>query len=1057
MRPGIGRTSGPQGYGTAFVIAPRFALTAFHCVGNRLKGELDKQPVRIAFPEREEMLADIVGGDNRLDVAVLRLHEELSERSIIKMDRKIEVGESIVAVGYPSILSQIDQPVVSGDVVTLSSIGGVAAVQLFCREAADGLPLKGLSGAPVVRQGTNVAVGIIRCNPTFADGRVFRVTPGGMLFATPFSAFLQEGWFIRICPELRPHTGSTALPPLPEHYVARREDLAELRQALTAQRTSGNMSMIALHGMGGLGKTVLAQAICRDDVVRAVFSDGIIWLSIGKEAIHRVTSLMRVVAQNFGQELAANIDDQQAADWYRRYLSDKAALIVLDDVWSVRDVDPFRAESPMSCLLITTRDGSIPTGIGAVPVEPRFLAPAEARKVLALWSGLSIVTLPAEASDLIQECGGLVLALAIIGAMLRGKPHTYWGYVLNLLQNPNLMKKPRHQVADYPYPDVFLALQVSVDALQPEIRNRYLVLAVLLEGMLIHPLIQRTLWNVGEFDALETAEEFIRLALVQRAGDDGIIRLHDLLLDYVRAKYPDPEALKLIHDAMRLSSHIIESDPTQFASQLVGRLLLYMGTPAVRDFTYGVIRGAPRPWLRPLQTFAGHVGRIQAVAVTPDGRCAISASNDNTLKVWELKSGLESQTLQGHAGRVNAVAVTPDGRRAVSASMDHTLKVWELETGRELHTLSGHTGSVRAVAVTPDGRCAISASDDHTLKVWELETGRELHTLSGHTGPVRAVAVTPDGRRAVSGCLDALKVWKLESGRELRTIKGRAGEILAAAVTVTPDSRYVVSTCKGGVLKVWELESGTCIATFSCCSHHVNAIAVTPDGRRAVSGCDAGTFKVWELERLTCIATFSCDSSAMCCTVLSDGTIVAGDSGSALYFNEIIVARYSGGLLHVFKLEEIDSELVAGQPFVPFAFRLDLERSLTDLGRHLDELLAHFGDAPELALREQIAEALVEKGATLRQLYHWDAAIAVYDELLARFGDAHESALREQVVRALVNKGATLDQLNREEEMSPVYDKLFLMLCMDPALHKQLHEDPVLHKQLEDIGFECPA
>ena len=94
------------------------------------------------------------------------------------------------------------------------------------------------------------------------------------------------------------------------------------------------------------------------------------------------------------------------------------------------------------------------------------------------------------------------------------------------------------------------------------------------------------------------------------------------------------------------------------------------------------------------------------------------------------------------------MAVTPDGQRAVSASDDETLKVWELDSGRELCTLRGHAGFVTAVAVTPDGRIAISASDDKTLKVWELDSGRELYTLRGHAWPVTAVAVTPDGQRA---------------------------------------------------------------------------------------------------------------------------------------------------------------------------------------------------------------------------------------------------------------------------------------------------------------------
>ena len=68
------------------------------------------------------------------------------------------------------------------------------------------------------------------------------------------------------------------------------------------------------------------------------------------------------------------------------------------------------------------------------------------------------------------------------------------------------------------------------------------------------------------------------------------------------------------------------------------------------------------------------------------------------------------RTLEGHAGWVNAVAVTPDGLRAVSASDDGSLKMWDLQSGRELRILEGHAGPVSAVAVTPYGRRAVSAS-----------------------------------------------------------------------------------------------------------------------------------------------------------------------------------------------------------------------------------------------------------------------------------------------------------------------------------------------------------
>jgi WD40 repeat protein len=95
------------------------------------------------------------------------------------------------------------------------------------------------------------------------------------------------------------------------------------------------------------------------------------------------------------------------------------------------------------------------------------------------------------------------------------------------------------------------------------------------------------------------------------------------------------------------------------------------------------------------------------------------------------------------------VAVTPDGKWAVSASADNTLKVWDLETGHALRTLQGHSASVHGVAVTPDGKRAVSASGDKTLKVWDLETGEVLATFT--CDHVALCCAFDDDKRIVSG------------------------------------------------------------------------------------------------------------------------------------------------------------------------------------------------------------------------------------------------------------------------------------------------------------------
>ena len=106
----------------------------------------------------------------------------------------------------------------------------------------------------------------------------------------------------------------------------------------------------------------------------------------------------------------------------------------------------------------------------------------------------------------------------------------------------------------------------------------------------------------------------------------------------------------------------------------------------------------------------------------------------------------------------------------------------------------------------------------------------------------------------------------------------------------------------------------------------------------------------------------------------------------------------------------------------------------------LNELLARFGDAPEPALREQVAEALGNKGLALRQMGDYAAAVAACDEVLARFGDAPEPTLREQVARALVNKGVALDQMGHYAAAVAVCDEVLARFgdASEPALREQV-------------------
>jgi len=256
-----------------------------------------------------------------------------------------------------------------------------------------------------------------------------------------------------------------------------------------------------------------------------------------------------------------------------------------------------------------------------------------------------------------------------------------------------------------------------------------------------------------------------------------------------------------------------------------------------------------------IRTLQGHTSSVSAVAIRPpDGRQAISASDDRTLRLWDLETGQTLRTFES-PDSVWAVAVTPDGHRAVSGSYDRTLMLWDLETGQTLRTLKGHTNIVSAVAITPDGLRAVSASWDRTLRLWDLETGQTIRTLEGHTDNVSAVAVTPDGHRVVSGSWDrTLRLWDLETGQTLRTLEGHTDWV--SAVAVTPDGRYAISASGDHTLRLWDLETGQTTRTLEGHTDWVSAVAVTPDGRHVVSGSGDGTLRFWDLKTGQTIRTF---------------------------------------------------------------------------------------------------------------------------------------------------------------------------------------------------------
>jgi WD40 repeat protein len=291
----------------------------------------------------------------------------------------------------------------------------------------------------------------------------------------------------------------------------------------------------------------------------------------------------------------------------------------------------------------------------------------------------------------------------------------------------------------------------------------------------------------------------------------------------------------------------------------------------------------------------GHKSSVYTVAYSPDGNRIVTASGDNTAKVWDVQTGYLLLDLQGHTKRVISAVFSPDGKKILTASNDETAKIWDAESGSLLLNLSAHTWWINVAKFSPDGKKVITASQDKTVKIWDAEKGTILFDLAEHQAAVVSIDISADGKKLLTAAEDGIvKIWNTESGARLLEINATKAVLRSAnfnypatkIITSSADStakiwdaesgnlmfnlhghtgivtaakffRYYASdssvfekvvTISDNSAKIWEANTGNLLFSLDGHTAEINSTQISPDNKLLLTAANDGLSKIWDIQ-----------------------------------------------------------------------------------------------------------------------------------------------------------------------------------------------------------------
>jgi WD40 repeat protein/serine/threonine protein kinase len=270
-----------------------------------------------------------------------------------------------------------------------------------------------------------------------------------------------------------------------------------------------------------------------------------------------------------------------------------------------------------------------------------------------------------------------------------------------------------------------------------------------------------------------------------------------------------------------------------------------------------------------------HTQAIYALAISPDGRYALTSSEDGALRLWDLESASCLKLIEYESNPpASMLGLSADGRYAVlrfnhwytSDTTKRVLQLLDVSEGRWIRNFEipideyGSPPSIYAVSISPDAKYVLTGGDYGEVQLWEAATGKLLRKLKGLWGYVRFVQFHPDGKRCLAANDREVREFDIQSGTCVEVTIVNEGDDYSkiALVTVSPDGNYVLLGSSYGELSLWEVNTNRCVRTFQDFSGRpryevapyegIESVDLGPDGKYSLSLTRGGTYKLWRFD-----------------------------------------------------------------------------------------------------------------------------------------------------------------------------------------------------------------